>query len=85
MCLLPVCLLIRAAVLTNSILPRAAGRCGPRVSRADAFLDHRLAAMSVRNSTSVFQEEAGMQPSWPRPQPAGEPKLALAQAEKVLS
>ena len=57
------CLWIRATVLTNSIFPLAAGRCGPQISRTDAFLDHRLAAMSVRNSTCVFQEEAGISPA----------------------
>jgi hypothetical protein len=78
------CLWIRATVLTNSIFPPAAGLVRA-ADIEDGFLDQRLAAMSVRNSTSVFQEEAGMQSSWPRPQPAGEPKLALAQAENVLS
>jgi hypothetical protein len=59
MCLLPMCLWTRAAVLTNSILPPAAGRCGRRTSRTDAFLDLRLAAMSVRNFTSVFRTKRG--------------------------
>jgi hypothetical protein len=48
----------RATALRNSIFPHAVGRCGPQISRTDAFRDHRLAAMSVRNSTCVFQEEA---------------------------
>ena len=56
--ILPMCLRTRATALTNSVFPPAAGRCGPKISRTDAFLDHRLAAISVRNSTGVFQEEA---------------------------
>jgi hypothetical protein len=78
--ILPMCLWTRAAVLMNSILPPAAGRCGPQISRTDAFLDHRLAAMSVRNSTAAFRRKWGCN-RWPRPQPAGGPKLALAQPE----